>query len=167
MRGENTGFTLVELMVTIAIAAILLTVGVPSLKSLYDAYRGSSEISRIQQTLAFAKNQAVSYGAPVTVCPFSASTSCGNDWSAGMQVIITSNASGSEVVKKLKVVDGFSSNDSITGADVEFRPDGLTNNTSQATFIYCPNGKSDDSHSVNVSVTGMIRYGTDNLSCGG
>ena len=166
MRGKIAGFTLVELMVTIAVAAILLTVGVPSLKSLYDAYRGSSEISRIQQTLAFAKNQAVSYGAPVTVCPISSGTSCGNDWGAGMQVIITSNASGSPVVKKLKVVDGFNSNDSITGAEVEFRPDGLTNNQSQATFIYCPNGHTDDSRSVTVSVSGMIRYGDDNLSCG-
>lgn len=42
----SKGFTLVELMVTIAVAAILLTIGVPSLTSLYEGTRSTNEIRK-------------------------------------------------------------------------------------------------------------------------
>lgn len=166
MRKIPNGFTLVELMVTIAVAAILLTVGVPSLKSLYDAYRGSSEISRIQQALSFARNQAIGYGAPVGVCPNSNGTSCGDSWQSGLLIYATTTANTASVSKVLKVVEGFNSSDRVVGDKVVFRPDGLTKSTEQVSFIYCPNGDSGDSRSVNISASGMIRYGDDNQSCG-
>ncbi|MDF0532760.1 GspH/FimT family pseudopilin [Shewanella yunxiaonensis] len=142
MSGHYRGFTLVELMVTIAVAAILLSVGVPSLKSLYDGYRVKSEISRIEQTLAFARNQAISYGMGVSVAKN------GANWSDGLRVFVTSSD------KTLKVVDGFSSHDVVTGADVTFQADGLS--SGEATFTYCNN--SSDCKGVKVSSSGMIRY---------
>lgn len=166
MRKIPNGFTLVELMVTIAVAAILLTVGVPSLKSLYDAYRGSSEISRIQQALSFARNQAISYGAPVAVCPNNDGSSCGTSWQSGLLIYATTTANTATVSKVLKVVEGFNSSDRVAGGNIVFRPDGLTSNTQQVSFIYCPNGDSSGSRSVNVSSSGMIRYGDDDQTCG-
>ncbi|MCH1924384.1 GspH/FimT family pseudopilin [Shewanella sp. C32] len=166
MRKMPNGFTLVELMVTIAVAAILLTVGVPSLKSLYDAYRGNSEISRIQQALSFARNQAISYGAPVAVCPNNNGTSCGSDWQSGLLIYATTTADTATVSKVLKVVEGFNSSDRIAGGKIVFRPDGLTSNTAQVSFIYCPNGERSGSRSINVSSSGMIRYGDDDQTCG-
>jgi len=78
----SKGFTLVELMVTIAIAALLLSIGVPSFTAMYEATRSANEIQKINDLFAFARNQAVNYGSTVTVCPYAASP-CGNDWSKG------------------------------------------------------------------------------------
>ena len=78
----SKGFTLVELMVTIAIAALLLSIGVPSFTAMYEATRSANEIQKINDLFAFARNQAVNYGSTVTVCPYAASPCC-NDWSKG------------------------------------------------------------------------------------
>lgn len=69
----SKGFTLVELMVTIAIAALLLSIGVPSFTAMYEATRSANEIQKINDLFAFARNQAVNYGSTVTVCPYAAS----------------------------------------------------------------------------------------------
>ncbi|QSX32882.1 GspH/FimT family pseudopilin [Shewanella avicenniae] len=166
MPRFQAGFTLVELMVTIAVAAILLTVGVPSLKSLYDGYRGSSSISQIQQTLAFARNQAVSYGRPVWVCAAgditSSTKSCGSDWKKGIWVYFTEDSK----IEVIKVVDAFNSNDNVKGGSYEFRADGMGADASKSvTFIYCPNNESTASRSAVVSPSGMVREGPDNQTC--
>ena len=87
------GLTLVELIITIVIAGILITVGVPSFTSLYEASRSDSSIRTIQSSLTFARNQAVSYGARVTLCPLS-SDSCTNDWKNGFTIFIDRGARG-------------------------------------------------------------------------
>ncbi|TCN81541.1 GspH/FimT family pseudopilin [Shewanella fodinae] len=160
MSGKYRGFTLVELMVTVAVAAILLSVGVPSLKSLYDGYRVRSEISRIEQLLAFARNQAVSYGMTVSVCAYASDGVCGSNWRNGILVYAV-DPDGNN--KTLKVVDGFNSGDSVKGTDVSFRADGLSSGA--ATFVYCTDSSSVNSRSVTVSTSGMIKYGADGLSC--
>lgn len=68
MLNKLFGFTLVELMVTIAVAAILLTIGVPSLISVYEGVRVNNNIAKIHDIMVFARNQAVSYGATIKVC---------------------------------------------------------------------------------------------------
>lgn len=135
----SKGFTLVELMVTIAVAAILLAIGVPSLTSLYEGTRSTNEIRKISDVFAFARNQAVNYGATVTVCPYAASP-CGTDWNKGFSVYIDNG--GEKNV--LKVIDSFNEHDviSLSGpADkkVDFTPDGLV--SVETSIIYCSNGK--------------------------
>ena len=159
----SKGFTLVELMVTIAIAALLLSIGVPSFTSMYEATRSANEIQKINDLFAFARNQAVNYGATVTVCPYAA-TPCGNDWSKGFSVYIEN--SGAK--KVLKVIDGFNSKDTIslsgpTDKTVNFTSDGLV--STEKSIIYCPSGESDGSKSIKISTSGLIKEGSDNQSC--
>ena len=160
MTNNNKGFTLVELMVTIAIAAILLTIGVPSLVSMYESARVNNNVSKIHDIMAFARNQAVSYGTTVNVCPFATATSCGTDtdWSKGVRVYITTGN------KELRVIDGFHSNDKVKGpgSDITFSPDGLS---SGGTIIYCPGGKASESKGVIINVGGIVSYGADGSSC--
>lgn len=159
----SKGFTLVELMVTIAIAALLLSIGVPSFTAMYEATRSANEIQKINDLFAFARNQAVNYGATVTVCPY-AVPPCGNDWSKGFSVYIEKNGSK----KVLKVIDGFNSKDTIsltgpTDKTVNFTSDGLV--STETSIIYCPSGESDGSKSIKISTSGLIKEGSDNQSC--
>lgn len=163
MRNKLQGFTLVELMVTIVIAGVLLTIGVPSLVSMYEGFRANSEIEKIHNILVFARNQAVSYGATVNVCPFASATSCGTttDWSGGMRVFITDT---SNTDRELRAIDSFHSNDRIKGPSgiITFSPEGLS---SSGTIIYCPGGRSTDSQSIKVISSGLVSYGAKGASC--
>jgi len=159
MQHKMAGFTLIELMVTITVAAILLTIGVPSLVSLYEGMRVNNNITKIHDIMVFARNQAVSYGTTVNVCPFATATSCGTstDWSKGIRVYIGTD-------KELRAIDGFHSSDKITGTvdSLTFSADGLS---SGGTLIYCPGGKTAESKGVIVNVGGIISYGANGSSC--
>ncbi|QYK00595.1 GspH/FimT family pseudopilin [Shewanella psychrotolerans] len=162
MRNRSQGFTLVELMVTIAVAAILLTIGVPSLVSMYEGFRTNSNVEKIHNVMAFARNQAISYGATVNVCPFASVSTCGTsaDWSGGIRVYI--NSAGTD--KELRAIDSFHSNDKVKGPSgtITFSPEGLS---SGGTLIYCPGGKTAESQSVDITTSGKISYGNDGNSC--
>ena len=62
------GFTLVEVLVTLAIATILITIAVPSFTSLYDSHRADNAIQEIKQTLDYARNQAINYQRKIIFC---------------------------------------------------------------------------------------------------
>ena len=62
------GFTILELMVTLIIAAIITTLAVPSFQSLIQATRRSSSVSSIADAIVTARVEAVTRGVPVTLC---------------------------------------------------------------------------------------------------
>lgn len=80
------GFTLLELMVTLAIIAILTRVAAPSVIAMMKNNRTFSEANTFVGDLQFARAEAVKRGQPVTVCPSSNGTTCvasSNNWEAG------------------------------------------------------------------------------------
>jgi len=68
LAKSQRGFTLVELMVTIAILAILATIGLPSFQRLIADYRVSSQANGVQGLLQFARSEAVKRRQSVSVC---------------------------------------------------------------------------------------------------
>lgn len=62
------GFTLVELLVTLAIMAITLTLGVPSFKDTIRENRLAGHSNRFLSALNIARSEAIKRGAVVTVC---------------------------------------------------------------------------------------------------
>ena len=85
---ESTkGFTLIELMVTLSVAAILIAVAVPSFGSLISNNRISSSVSAFNQTLNLARSEAVRRGTVVSVCRSSDQITCTNTpWDRGWLV---------------------------------------------------------------------------------
>jgi type IV fimbrial biogenesis protein FimT len=94
MQNQIRGVTLIELMVVIAILAILTTLAVPS----FDSWRNSSRLSSYSNLLAtslnYAKSEAVSRGVRVTLCrsaaPEATPPSCtaGSNWNTGWIVFV-------------------------------------------------------------------------------
>jgi type IV fimbrial biogenesis protein FimT len=84
------GFTLIELMIVVAIVAVLLTVAVPSFVSMIQSNRVAGEVSSLENDLQFARANAIQRGQSVSVCISSSGTTCtaaGSDWGAGWIVV--------------------------------------------------------------------------------
>ncbi|MCG9695997.1 GspH/FimT family pseudopilin [Shewanella sp. Isolate11] len=168
-RFTHNGLTLVELMVTITVATILIGIAAPSLSSLYDAQRAGANIRKIQQSLQFARNAAISYGVRVTVCPV-ADNQCNSDWQSGL-VIFTDSGTTNILDGSDKVIyqtGEFHQQDTISynRRAVHFYPDGLASG-SNGTLKYCPGSPtSSSSKAVIVNQAGRVRFSTDNnISC--
>jgi type IV fimbrial biogenesis protein FimT len=94
LRGSR-GFTLTELMVTLTIFAILLTIGIPSYRSVTTSNRISSEVNGLLGDLQYARAEAIKQGQTVTVCSSSDGASCAasTSWARGWIVFGDPNAS--------------------------------------------------------------------------
>lgn len=79
------GFTLMELLVTAAVLAILMTIGVPSLARLVERAREANALHLLTTSLVSARMAAVHYRTPVTMCPSSDAERCRPDpaWEDG------------------------------------------------------------------------------------
>ncbi|WP_199052220.1 GspH/FimT family pseudopilin [Aquitalea sp. ASV15] len=73
-RSAN-GFTLIEVIVVLAVASILLAIAAPSMSSFVRSNRISSAANDLQQTFLAARSNAVRTGVPVVVCASSSSSS--------------------------------------------------------------------------------------------
>lgn len=90
-----SGFTLVELIITIAIAAILLAIALPSFKSSIRSNRVATRTNSLIATFNLARTEAIRNNHGAGVCPSSAGTSCnGVDWDQGWLVWSDEDASG-------------------------------------------------------------------------
>ncbi|MBK5969787.1 MULTISPECIES: GspH/FimT family pseudopilin [Thiorhodovibrio] len=92
------GTTLLELLVTISIAAILMSVAVPSFQSMMRTNRIASVTNEMVRALMLARSEAVSRGLNVSLCntanPNADSPSCaGGTWATGWIVFIDQSPS--------------------------------------------------------------------------
>ena len=73
---RRAGFTLVELVVTIAIAGILIALAAPSFVTTTQKMRALGEANGFANDLQFARSEAIKRGQPVSLCVSSNGTSC-------------------------------------------------------------------------------------------
>lgn len=98
MGIQAKGFTLVELMVVLALLAITMAFAVPNFIEMIANNRISSSTSDFIGALQLAKAESTARVTPVTICKKnSASTACvtGGDWEQGWIVFTDADASGS------------------------------------------------------------------------
>lgn len=83
-------FTLIELVVVLAIASILVTLAVPGFRGFFQDSRATTQSNLLLSALTLARNRAVTQGVPVSVCAANTSrTNCAGsnmDWGQGWLV---------------------------------------------------------------------------------
>jgi type IV fimbrial biogenesis protein FimT len=67
-RSREHGFSLVQLMITVAIVAILTGLAIPSYKYITNSNRIANEINGLLGDMQYARFAAIKTGQPVTIC---------------------------------------------------------------------------------------------------
>jgi type IV fimbrial biogenesis protein FimT len=92
---REAGFNLVELLVVVALAAILMAIGTASYRYITNSNRVSSEINGLLGDIQVARSEAVKRGQTISVCPSNTGTSCTNSsWQSGWIVFTDFNGNG-------------------------------------------------------------------------
>lgn len=80
---RSRGFTLLELMVTVGVAGVLLTVGVPSFVDVVRNNRAATNVNELVTAFAIARSESIKRGWNVSVCRSSDGATCTGTWSDG------------------------------------------------------------------------------------
>jgi len=86
------GFTLIELVVTMAVAAILITVAVPSMRTFIQNGRINTQINDLIGDLSLARSEAIKRRTNVGICKSANGTTCaGGNWRDGRAIFVDLN----------------------------------------------------------------------------
>lgn len=95
VRSQAAGFSLIELIVTMAVAAILLATAVPAFSNLTAQNQLAAASNAVRGALMVAREMAVMRGRPVSLCAGEPVNGCSGNWSAGQWLVFRdSNHSG-------------------------------------------------------------------------
>ncbi|MBJ7419349.1 MAG: GspH/FimT family pseudopilin [Rhodoferax sp.] len=72
---RQSGMTLIELMVALAILGILLAIGIPSLQAMSETEAVRGHVNTFFSTLRYARSEAIRNRAQVVICPSASSES--------------------------------------------------------------------------------------------
>ena len=151
----NSGFTLIELMITIAVAAILMTIAVPAFQNFLRNDRQWTTANSLVMALNAARSEAIKQDTAVSVCPTVNGTSCSasSAWSQGW--IVLSSATGSTPAL---TVPSLATGTTLTEASgltaVTFLSTGMV--SAQAAFTLCDARGATQARYVQVGPTGSI-----------
>lgn len=172
MRSKKLrGFTLVELMVTVAVAAVLFAVAAPQVRAFISAYRLRTATNELAASLAYARSESIKRGWSVTLCKSAnaaaAQPSCSaagtTTWQQGWLIFVDYNddralSTAAPVDELLRVVVPQASDMNITttnGAYVAYKSTGAaiagSANQAPGNFVICLDG---ESRTVELSATG-------------
>jgi len=100
-KTRTRGFTLVELMVTVAVLAIVAVVALPGFTMVFNSNRLSSQANALVASIQHARMEALRLGRPVSVCRSTDATTCAGsgEWS---QWIVVAPASGGRAAQVIR-----------------------------------------------------------------
>jgi type IV fimbrial biogenesis protein FimT len=164
IHGHGTGFTVLELLVTLTIAAILLTAGVPSLQQFTHRQHMKAAVGSLHNDLLLARSEAVFRNLEVVACPGEPAAGCtgGIDWSRGWIVFGDDNGDRQRQPSEALLRHGqwferMRIRSSSGRSSVRFFPDGSAPG-SNGSIAFCGGGGPPQAWRLVVSNVGRIRY---------
>jgi len=149
------GLTLIEIMVTLAVVAITLSLGVPSFQGMVSSNRMSTTANSLISALNVARSEAIKRAARVNVVATSAST----NWATGWKVQVNSN---SEVIKSFDPITGMQ----VTGSSTQYQflPTGFFSLTAAEEIKICDASTTGETgRTITISISG--RFSVANTTC--
>lgn len=89
-----SGFTLVELMITIAVLAVLVAIGLPSFQGSLRSNRVTATTNELIASISLARSEALRNPAGAVMCTTTNGATCGGSWNDGWMVWLDANGDG-------------------------------------------------------------------------
>ena len=143
------GFTMIELLVTIALLGILLTLAAPNLSQFVSNNRLTSQANSLVSDILLARSESATRGTQVVICTSTTGTSCSSTagWADGWIVFSDTNNngavdSGEAILKSSSALDSSTLAESGSATKLAFRPYGGLNPAASKDFKLCSTSNS-------------------------
>jgi type IV fimbrial biogenesis protein FimT len=164
-----SGFTLLELMASLATLGILATISVPNLSAMLQDKAAEALINDLARTMSMARASAVFQGQMVTMCRSRDGTGCNSQWHEGILVFLDRDAD--RQVDADDVVLHMTPAAKLPGTLIlrsfparqylQFTPAGVINNQT-GNFTWCPADKNPQrAQQLIFNITGRVRFAVD------
>ncbi len=160
---REQGFTLIEMMVTLTLLAILIALVAPSFRGLLTDNRAATQANAVVGSLMFARSEAVKRNAPVSLCQSAAGNDCDADaseWAKGWLVWVDldsdTDVDADEILQVQAGLDGRFGL-SATASLLTYRPDGSIAGAADAFELLPPGGDTIHGRCIQIDVTGRPR----------
>ena len=152
---RNAGFTLYELLITVIVASIIATFGIPGFQNLMANSRSVTDTNDLITALNLARSEATRRRAPINVCASADGASCSasNDWSTGWIV----RTQAGQVLQVWPARNGGAGVLSANVSNIQFQSTGgLTAGTNPQMALQLPHCTGTGRRNITVSPAGRI-----------
>lgn len=110
--NKKNGFSLIELMVTLVILGVIISIASPSMSQYFGQKTLPSAGKLFNKALLLARSEALQRGSVVQILPRS-----GNDWASGWLIQFENDLVTPSVMEVIRVFDALPSGTIITSSD--------------------------------------------------
>lgn len=136
MPNRGQGFTLVELLITVSVLGIVVSMAVPAVETLITRSRQNALLEELWTAVQGARAAAVMRKEPVEICASKDATSCASDWTGGWLV---HSPGAQKILNVTLLAPGNDVRWKGMGQSIRFRSNGTTLNN--GSFYQCHDSK--------------------------
>ena len=166
---KNSGFTLLELIMVLALVAIVMTFAIPAMQTFTLNDRLTTNINVLIGHLAYARSESLTRSSQVVICTSDDGLTCSGNWSDGWIVFVDFDAdnaltAGDEVIRTHQ---GLGANNTTStagiGLQIVYDNRGFVNAASVGSMQLCDGRTGPYGKTIRITNTGRVRLEKDSV----
>lgn len=164
---KNSGFTLLELIMVLALVAIVMTFAIPAMQTFTQNDRLTTNINVMIGHLAYARSEALTRSSQVVICASNDGLSCGGNWTDGWIIFVDADADNSFTAGEniIRAHQGLGTDNTINttgiGGQIIYDNRGFVTAASVGSMQLCDGRSGNYGKTVRITNTGRVRLETD------